>query len=372
MTALAVLPGSRTTGQEKDEMAMMQRAQYDRYGPPEVLYVGEVAVPEPGPGEILVQVHAASVNGGELMGRSGKLRLLTRGPFPRGTGVDFAGQVVEINGTTTGVARGDWVWGVLPDRDRVSGGAGSVAEYVAVPADLVGHPPAGLDPVQAVALLAGGTTAMTGLRDEARLQPGERLLVRGASGGVGSIAVQLGRALGARVTGLASRQNLDLIRELGAEESFDYATVGPNDLGEFDVIFDTVGSQLLAYRRLLTPGGRMVTITPDANHLVRSVAVIAASPVFGSRRVRFFRGAPRRALFTKLAAYVDSGDLRPVIDTIYPLTGIAEAHRALEARSTRGKHIIQLCSCPSPPPTATLHASPRPTPSTPDDPTTST
>ncbi|WP_092862757.1 NAD(P)-dependent alcohol dehydrogenase [Quadrisphaera sp. DSM 44207] len=323
----------------------MRRAQYDRYGPPEVLRVAEVPVPVPGPGEVLVRVHATSVNGGELLARSGRLRWVTRGPFPRGTGVDFAGEVAHVDGSPTGpgdLAVGDRVWGVLPRRQYASGRAGAAAEHVAVPAGHVAPSPAGLDLVRAAALPVVGTTAITALRDQVRLQPGERLLVRGASGGVGSVAVQLGRALGARVTGLASRRHLDLVRELGAEEALDRAQVAPDDLGTFDVVLDTAGSDLAAYRRLLGPRGRMVTITPDFTHLAASAGYLAGSVVFGSRRVRFFTGTPTRPLLAALTAHVEAGEVRPVVDTVHPLAGIAGAHRAAGAGGSRGKHVVRL------------------------------
>lgn len=324
-------------------MTTMQRGQFDRYGPPDVLHLAEVPVPEPGPGEVLVRVHGASVNGGELVGRAGGLRLLMLGsPFPRGTGIDFAGEIEAVEENADGLAPGDRVWGLLPRNQYAAGRGGSAAEYVSVPLDHLSRSPENLDLVSAAALPAVGTTAITALRDIARLREGDRLLVRGASGGVGSIAVQLGKAFGARVTGLANGSNLDLVTELDADEAIAYTTVQPADLGEFDVVLDTAGTQLGAYRRLVAPRGRMVTITPDTRHMVRSAGTIAASAVFSDRRVRLFFGAPRRQLLADLAGYVDNGDVRPVIDTVHPLTDIAVAHRALEARGSRGKHVIRV------------------------------
>ncbi|MFJ6573860.1 NAD(P)-dependent alcohol dehydrogenase [Streptomyces sp. NPDC091292] len=318
----------------------MRAALYDRYGPPDVLYEGRVPKPVAGPGLVLVRVRAASVNGGELMGRAGKVRLVTglagRG-FPKRTGVDFAGEIVALGSPAPGLKEGDRVWGVMPR----SQGFGSAAEYVAVPPRHLALAPAGLDLVAAAALPAG-TTAITALRDKARITAGERLLVRGASGGVGSVAVQLGRAYGARVTALAGAKNLDLVRELGADEAFDYRTTGPADLGRFDVVLDTVGTEFRAYRRLLAPGGRMVTISFDGDHILTSLSCILASTVFGSRRVRFFSGNPTRELFDELTRLTESGAIRPVVDTVHPLADIAGAHRALEAGGVRGKHVIRI------------------------------
>ncbi|MFJ8749466.1 NAD(P)-dependent alcohol dehydrogenase [Streptomyces sp. NPDC102441] len=313
----------------------MRAALYDSYGPPEVLYVGKVPVPELQQGQVLVRVHAASVNGGELYGRAGRVRLVTGRTFPQRTGIDFAGEVAEVDPAVTGLRPGARVWGVLPRT------FGSAAEYVAVRPRNLSYAPENIGLVEAASLPVG-TTAITALQAKARLKAGERLLVRGASGGVGSIAVQLGKALGAHVTALAGTNNLDFVRELGADEAHSYATTGPSDLGRFDVIMDTVGTELRAFRRLLAPGGRMVSIALDIDHAAASLGYVLASTAHGRGRVRVFSGNPKHALFAELARYVESGAIRPVVDTVHPLSGIAAAHRALEAGGVRGKHVIQV------------------------------
>lgn len=314
----------------------MRAAQFDAFGPPEVLYEGSVPKPVARPGEVLVRVHATSVNRGELYGRAGRVRLVTGRRFPMGIGLDFTGEVAALGSPMSGLAVGDRVWGVMP-----RGRFGSAAEFVTVRPRQLAHAPAGLDLVQAAALPVG-TTAITALRDKVRLQAGERLLVRGASGGVGYVAVQLGRAYGAHVTALAGAANLDLVRDLGAEEAFDYATTRPADLGPFDVVLDTVGTDLGSYRRLLTPTGRMVTIAFDIDNAVTSLSSIIASALFGSRRIRLFSGNPTHQLFADLTGYVESGALRPVVDTVHPLADIAKAHRAMESGGVRGKHVVSV------------------------------
>ncbi|WP_426501150.1 NAD(P)-dependent alcohol dehydrogenase [Streptomyces sp. D54] len=314
----------------------MRAALYDRYGPPEVLYEGRVPVPARGPGEVLVRVHAASVNGGELHGRAGKVRLVTGRRFPQRTGFDFVGEVAEADATVTGLRAGDQVWGFLGRT------FGSVAEYVSVRPRRIAYAPGNVTPTEAVSLLAGGTTSLTALRDKAGLRAGERLLVRGASGGVGSVAVQLGKALGAHVTGLASAKNLGFVRDLGADEALDHRETPLAGLDRYDVILDTVGTEHRLLRRRLAPGGRLVSIAFDIDRPVRSVGYLLGSAVHGSRRVRFFSGNPKHDLLAELTAYVERGDLRPVVDTVHPLAEIAAAHRALEEGGVRGKHVIQL------------------------------
>jgi NADPH:quinone reductase-like Zn-dependent oxidoreductase len=315
----------------------MRAVLYDRYGGPEVLRVAEVPRPVPGAGEVLVRVRAFSVNGGELAARAGRIRFVTGRRFPQRTGLDFTGEAVALGPGASDVAVGDRVWGVL---GRTSG-FGSAAEYVSVRPERLGLVPDSLDLVDAAALPVG-TTAITALRDKAALRPGERLLVRGAAGGVGHVAVQLAKGRGAHVTALARGTNIDFVRSLGADEAVDHRGARPCDLGRFDVVLDTVGTDLPAFRALLRPGGRMVTLAFDLDRLASSLGSIAGSAIHGRSRIRFFSGNPQRPLFDTLADHVTRSGLRPAVDRVFSLDGTADAHRALEAGGVRGKFVVRV------------------------------
>ncbi|MEU9067992.1 NAD(P)-dependent alcohol dehydrogenase [Streptomyces sp. NPDC048306] len=294
-------------------------------------------VPGIGPDEVLVRVRAAGVNGGDLHDRTGKVRLVTGRAFPKGCGLDFAGEVARVGSSVRGAREGERVWGLLGRR------TGSMAEYVAVSPGRIAPAPGNITPEEAVSLLAGATTAVTALRDKAALQPGDRLLVRGGSGGVGSVAVQVGRLLGAQVVALAGGKNLDFVRGLGAEEALDHRTTPLSAaLGRFDVVLDTVGTEPARVRRLLAPGGRMVAVTLDLDRPLAWLGTVLGSAVHGKGRIRFFSGNPDGALLAEVARLAERGDIVPVVDTVHPLDGVADAQRALAAGGVRGKHVVRV------------------------------
>lgn len=314
---------------------MMKAASFDRFGGPEVLRIVARRRPRAKAGEVVVRVDATTVNGGEIAQRRGKLQWIVRTALPAHPGIDLAGEIVGTGPGVTGLHVGDRVWGTVDERGPV----GTAAEYVAVPAVRLARMPEAWTPQDAVSLVAGGATALIGLRDKARLQPGERVLVRGAAGGVGSVAVQVSKALGAHVTALAHPRSFAFVRALGADEVIDYHR-SPADLDRFDVIFDTRGTQLGRWRRKLTRSGRMVAIAFDLDRPRRSLLAIAASAVFGSRRIRFFLGRPTAELFDELRHLAESGSLRSVVDRVYPLERIRDAHADAEVGGVHGKIIV--------------------------------
>ncbi len=315
----------------------MRAVQYTRFGPPEVLRVNDVPTPQPGPGEILVEVRAASVDAGELAFRAGKLRAISRARFPRGLGTDFTGRVAALGSGVHAWSVGEEVWGLMPHLTF-----GSTADYVTVPEQRLARTPKNLSLLDAAALPVSGTTALTALTDKAGLSSGERLLVRGATGGVGNIAVQLGKALGAHVTALAGARNLDWVTELGADAALDYRTTRPQDLGHFEVILDVVGTDLGAYQARLTRGGRMVALAFDQDRVLTSMASMGLRAALSPRRMKLFSNNPSPARIAELTAAAESGTIRPMIDTVYSIDDIAKAHERLEAGGIRGKYIIDM------------------------------
>ncbi|MFC8201560.1 NADP-dependent oxidoreductase [Streptomyces sp. NPDC057298] len=312
----------------------MKAAQITGFGRADVLRVNDVERPAPGAGEVLVSVEASSVNGHDVIVRSGELKMVSGRRFPIGVGLDFAGVVAGTGAGVEGYRAGDRVWGMVHPRRRHS--VAGAAEYVVVSTERVAHAPADLSSVEAAALVVAGSTALIALRDSVHLADGERVLVRGAAGGVGTAAVQLAHAMGGHVTALARDRHAELLTDLGADEVLDYRSTVSEQIGPFDVIVDTVGTELHCYRSRLGKGGRMVTVglSPSA------LAAIAASSVHGTRRIRTFSANPETPLLRDLAGRVSSGALRPVIDSVYPLADIAAAHQAFERGGVVGKHVV--------------------------------
>jgi NADPH:quinone reductase-like Zn-dependent oxidoreductase len=312
----------------------MKAVQIMGFGAADVLRINDVDRPAPGAGEVLVSVEASSVNGHDVIVRAGELKMVSGRRFPIGVGLDFAGTVAATGAGVESYRVGDRVWGMVHPRQRHT--TAGAAEYVVVSADRIAHAPADLSSVEAASLVVAGSTALIALRDSVHLKSGERVLVRGAAGGVGTAAVQLAHAMGGHVTALARDRHAELLTDLGADEVLDYGSTTSDRIGPFDVIVDTVGSELHCYRSRLAKGGRMVTVGLSASAL----AAIAASSVHGSRRIRTFSANPETSVLRDVAGHVTSGALRPVIDSVYPLADIAAAHEAFERGGVVGKHVV--------------------------------
>jgi NADPH:quinone reductase-like Zn-dependent oxidoreductase len=321
----------------------MRAVMHERYGGAEVLSVGRTHVPVPRPGEVLVRVQAVALNPADkflMLGRPALVRLAMGLARPsrhhRVRGHDFSGTVAALGAGVAHIAVGDAVFGSSD---------GALAEYVRAKVGVVAQRPVSLSVEHAAALPMAGLAALHGLRDAARVQGGEHVLVNGAAGGIGTLAIQIAKSLGADVTAVCSTRNVDLVRGLGADHVIDY-THEPLPRGDrrYDVILDNVGNhglgELLA---LLTPAGRLVTNSgeagPDGGPIARLLKAQGRA-LLGRQRVRSYLSTPNAIDLALLAAMVVDGNITPVIDQVFAFERAADAMAHLATRRARGKIVI--------------------------------
>ncbi|MGA8203700.1 MAG: NAD(P)-dependent alcohol dehydrogenase [Woeseiaceae bacterium] len=322
----------------------MQAVVHSCYGSPDVLDVAQVARPVPGDGELLVRVRAAAVNPLDwhfLRGSPYVMRPMSGIGAPNSPrlGVDFAGTVEAVGKDVTRFRPGDAVFG---------SSWGAFAEYVTVGADWAVVPkPDNLSFEQAASVTVAAVTALQALRDKGRLEAGQKVLINGASGGVGTFAVQIAKAMGAEVTGVCSTRNLEMVRSLGADHVIDY-TQADYTLGSehYDLIVDNVGNRSLsANRHVLTPHGILVMVGGQPGNwlgpLTRPLMARLEAP-FVSQELVFFIAHETPEDLALLAGLMVSGKVTPVIDRAYPLAETAEAIRYSEQGHARGKIIITM------------------------------
>jgi NADPH:quinone reductase-like Zn-dependent oxidoreductase len=322
----------------------MQAVSYNCYGGPEVLTVAEIEKPVPAADEVLVRVRAAAVNPLDWHFMRGSPYIMRLGsglgaPDRPRLGVDFAGTVEAVGAAVTRFKPGDAVFG---------GKFGAFAEYLTLSADgPVVLKPASMDFDQAASVSIAGLTALQALRDKGRVRPGQKVLINGASGGVGTFAVQIAKAMGAEVTGVCSTRNVDLVRSLGADEVIDYKQADYTQSGRrWDVIVDNVGNHsILANRSVMADDGRYVIVGgPGGDWLgpvLRPLLAMLIDPFVGQELVMLMAQQSAEDL-EALAALVESGQLRATIDRRYALEEIADAIRYSETGRARGKIIIEV------------------------------
>lgn len=338
------MTGDAVVVQAEQMRAIVQSA----YGSVDVFSFGETARPRAGKGEVVVRVHAAGLDRGTWHLMEGKpylMRVIGFGfskpnnPVP---GLDLAGTVVEVGPEVTRFAAGDEVFGI---------GLGSFAEFARVREDKLALKPRQLSFEQAAVLGVSGGTALQALRDSGRLQAGQRVLIIGASGGVGSFAVQIAKAMGAQVTGVCSSAKVDLVRSLGADQVIDYSTTdfseGP---ARYDLILDVGGNSPLARtRKVLAEKGTLVFVGGEGDGdwvgglMLRALGAMFLS-AFSSQRLTMCGAKERSSDLEALAKLVDAGQLVPAVDRTYPLNEVPQAMRQLVAGKVRGKIAISVRS----------------------------
>ena len=319
----------------------MKAIVHRRYGPPDVLTLEDLPRPEPGPGEVLVRVRAASVFAGDwhaVRGAPFFVRFETglrrpRNPIP---GIDLAGVVEGTGPGVVDLRTGDEVFGFA---------SGSLAELVCVPADHLARLPRNLTFEQAAAVPEAGMTALQGLRDQGRVRAGQRVLVIGASGGVGTFAVQIATALGAEVTGVCGPANAELVRSIGAAHVVDYTRTDVTTAGtRYDVIFQLAGTASpRRLRRALEPGGTLVLCSGEGRlaGLGRMLTAVVLNP-FVRERLAVLLTKENGTDLGILADMIAAGQVLPVIDRTYPLAKAGEALAYLEAGHARGKVVVAI------------------------------
>lgn len=325
----------------------MKAIVYQNFGSPDVLRCEEIPKPTPGDNEVLIKIHAASINpldwkvmkGGPFIVRI----LLGLGkPKIKRPGVDVAGQVEAVGRNVTQFKPGDEVFGTC---------RGAFAEY-ATSESVMGMKsvlvikPGNVTFEQAASAPVAALTALQGLRDKGRIQPKQKVLINGAAGGVGTFAVQIARSFGANVTGVCSTKNVDMVRSIGADRIIDYTQEDFTKSGErYDVIFDCVGNHSLsACRRALNSHGRLIIVgAPDDAPLLGLLARLIGALVLSrcvSQKMVFFIAKVNKEDLTIIGEFMSSGKVTPVIDRAYRLSEAPEAFRYMEAGHARGKVLI--------------------------------
>ncbi len=318
----------------------MKAIVYTKYGPPDVLQLKEVAKPVPKDDEVLIKVHATTVTTADGMMRRGdslisRIILGLRKPRRKFKipGLELAGEIESVGKNVKRFMKGDQVYGFT------GFGPGAYAEYKCMPekGSLV-IKPTNMTYEEAAAVVDGASTALFFLRDKANIQSGEKVLINGASGSIGTFAVQLAKYFGAEVTGVCSTANLELVKSLGANKVVDYTKQDFTKNGEtYDIIFDTVGkSSFSRCKGSLKKNGRYIVTVMGLTPLVQTLW----TRVVGGKKVIFTMSIEKTEALIFIKELIEAGKLKPVIDKCYPLEQIADAHRYVEKGHKKGNVVI--------------------------------
>jgi NADPH:quinone reductase-like Zn-dependent oxidoreductase len=328
----------------------------DQYGGPEVLeFADDVPVPRVGPNGVLVRVHATSVNPLDWKLRRGLLDAVRPVVFPVIWGSDLSGVVVEVGPSVTLFKPGDEVFGY---KDGYVGKTfrGTYAEFTVVPEKSLALKPKNLSHEEAASVPATALTAWQALLNQGKLKQEQRVLIHAGAGGVGVMAIQIAKAFGAYVAATASTRNQDFLRELGADFPIDYTRGQIERQPKFDLVLDSVGKSVwIQSLRALRVGGRLVTLVVPIpldssgrlkfyRTIIAGVAFGYSNAIIGGKRLIMARVKPRGGDLEKLAAFMEAGKIRPVVDEIFSIEQVAEAHRRSEAGHVRGKLVVRIIS----------------------------
>lgn len=311
-----------------------------QFGPPQVMKIEEVDKPQISGDQVLIRVHYSSVNPVDWKIRNGSLRLLTGSKFPMRLGFDIAGEVVEMGSSATRFNKCDRVFGMLDFRH-----IGAYAEYVCISENKLALIPENLDLREAAAVPLAALTAYQALHYKGKIKSGETVLVNGASGGVGSFAVQIARAAGAMVTAVCGTDNIELVRTLGADRVIDYRKQDFTELPDrYDIIFDAVGNfSFFKISKKLTCSGCYITTLPNKPADILSFFLTSLlPPFFKGKKSTYINVRPSGSDLGALSLLIREKKVAPIIDRMFSLEEIMEAHAYSETGHARGKIVIKI------------------------------
>jgi len=323
--------------------ALMKAIVYERYGSPDVLQLRGMEKPVPKDDEVLVKVHASSVNAADwhmLRAKPFLVRLMGGGllkPKNKILGADVAGRVEAVGRNVKQFQPGDEIFG-----DLAGCGFGAFAEYACVPENALALKPANMSFEEAAAAPLAAVTALQGLRDKGQIQPRQKVLINGASGGVGTFAVQIAKSFGAEVTGVCSTRNLDMVRSIGADQVIDYTQEDFTKNGlRYDLILAANGYHwILDYKHALNPKGTYVMTGGSMGQMYQAMLLGPWMSMTGSKKMGSLIAKSNQKDLVFVKELLESGKVKPVIDRRYPLSRVADAVRYLEEGHARGKVVI--------------------------------
>jgi NADPH:quinone reductase-like Zn-dependent oxidoreductase len=322
----------------------MKAIVYNKYGPPDVLELKEIEKPVLMDNQVLVKVHAASVNFGNLVLLKGEPFLarfafgLTKPKYPI-PGGDIAGRIEAVGKDVKQFQPGDEVFG-----DLSGCGWGGYAEYVSVPEHALAQKPSNLSFEEAAAVPMAAVTALQSLRDKGKVQPGQKVLINGASGGVGTFAVQIAKSFGAEVTAVCSTRNVNIARSIGADQTIDYSNEDfTNKMECYDLILGVNGSQPISvYKRALSPNGIFVHVGGSGAQMFQAMVLGPWISMTGNKKISTFLQRQNQKDLIYIKELIETGKVKPVIDRSYKLNEVPEAFKYFEEGHAQGKVVITM------------------------------